>query len=50
MACLDDTAMQQEGQYLKILQAATKFSIAPEQLTITGQGSDTLVFVSASIP
>jgi len=50
MACVDETAMQQESQYFQILQGATKYSVAPEQLTIVGQGSDTLVFTTASIP
>jgi heat shock protein HslJ len=50
MACVDETAMQQENQYFQILQVATKFTIAPEQLTVVGQGSDTLVFTTASIP
>ncbi len=50
MACTDAAVMQQENQYFQTLQSASKFNLAPEQLTIIGQGQDTLVFTSASIP
>lgn len=50
MACVDEGLMQQETQYFQILQNASHYSLAPEQLTVTGQGQDTLVFTNASVP
>jgi putative lipoprotein len=50
MACVDEGMMQQENQYFQILQSSSKFSLAPETLTVTGNGPDTLVFTNASIP
>ena len=44
MACADDTAMQQEAQYFKVLQASSQFTQTADQLVITDGSQQTLTF------
>ena len=49
MACIDENVTQQETNYLKALEAATRFALTSEGLTITyNNGAATLNFVASS--